>query len=480
MKFVLAQIAPELGEIDKNLKKILEIIQNAKKNNVDLVIFPQHSLYGAKPLSLISFQSFRDKVNDALSVIKSETRDIAVIIGGYSGDFLFEDNIILFENCNQQNKNNCLDFSLKNESFSAIIGKKHPNLDKISIDITAKHFCYDALNDESGANILRTNLAGVSENLVFEGASFIKINNKKVLQAKSFREDILAYDTASPCNYSIKKISMEEKIILAIKLALKNYCEKLGFNKVVLGLSGGIDSAISAYFATEVLGAQNVVGITMPSEFSSKGSVSDSEKLAENLGIKIENISIAPLVESYKRTLGDVISGIVQENIQARIRGDILMSYSNRYGHLLLSTGNKSESAVGYCTLYGDMCGGLNLISDLPKTLVWQVARYINKEKEIIPWAIINKAPSAELRHNQKDQDSLPDYEVLDDIINDFIKEKKSVSTIEKKYSKELVQDVFKKIKNAEYKRYQATLGVVLSCEPFELNALPITQKFSF
>lgn len=273
---------------------------------------------------------------------------------------------------------------------------------------------------------------------------------------------------------------MEEKIILAIKLALKNYCEKLGFNKVVLGLSGGIDSAISAYFATEVLGAQNVVGITMPSEFSSKGSVSDSEKLAENLGIKIENISIAPLVESYKRTLGDVISGIAQENIQARIRGDILMSYSNRYGHLLLSTGNKSESAVGYCTLYGDMCGGLNLISDLPKTLVWQVARYINKEKEIIPWAIINKAPSAELRHNQKDQDSLPDYEVLDDIINDFIKEKKSVSTIEKKYSKELVQDVFKKIKNAEYKRYQATLGVVLSCEPFELNALPITQKFSF
>jgi NAD+ synthase (glutamine-hydrolysing) len=251
---------------------------------------------------------------------------------------------------------------------------------------------------------------------------------------------------------------------------------------VILGLSGGIDSALTAYLAKEALGAQNVLGITMPSKYSSTGSVKDSEDLAKNLGIEFKNISIAPMFETFKEQLGEeVITGLAEENLQARLRSNILMAYSKKVGYLLLSTGNKSELAVGYCTIYGDMSGGLNLLSDLPKTFVYKVCKYINRNEEIIPKSTIEKPPSAELRPDQKDQDSLPDYDILDDIIEDYIVLNKPTEKIYKKYGKELVDDIISKITRAEYKRKQATLGLKITPKAFGSGRkIPITQSYDF
>lgn len=477
MKVVMAQIAPVLGDIEKNLQKMLDIIKMGKENQADLVVFPQYSLYGAKPLGLLAFQDFQDKINSSLIQLASASKDIKVVLGGYSEDFLADNDIILFENSQMRRANSSLNFSIKNKPFLCQIGQNLQDFEGFFVDITASHFAYDDNEKKYPSNTIRVNLSGVADNLIYEGASFIKINNEEIFKAHSFEEDVILVDTSNSLKNTSPILPIEERIIEAIKLGLKNYCETLGFKKIILGLSGGIDSALSAYFAVAVLGAENVLGITMPSKYSSSGSVTDSEVLASNLSMEMKNIPIVNIVDSYKNTLGDVVSGLAEENIQARIRGDILMSYSNRYGYLLLSTGNKSECAVGYCTLYGDMCGGLNLIADLPKTLVWRVSRYINKDEEIIPWAIINKAPSAELREGQKDQDSLPEYDILDSIVDDFVSYKKSFSEIVEKYP-DVGADILKKIKNAEYKRRQATLGLVLSKEPFEENNIPLTQKF--
>jgi NAD+ synthetase len=265
---------------------------------------------------------------------------------------------------------------------------------------------------------------------------------------------------------------------------VRDYLHKCNFKTAVLGLSGGIDSAVVACIAAEALGPRNVLGVTMPTQYSSGGSVEDSRKLAANLGINFLEISIQGAFEAVRRQFTDVFAGLpedtTEENIQPRLRGLTLMALSNKFGHLVLSTGNKSELAVGYCTLYGDMCGGLAVISDVPKTMVYRLAEYINREREIIPRATIDKAPSAELKPDQRDQDTLPPYDVLDPILQLYVEEQLSVGEIlTYGFNEQTVRWVQRRVDLNEYKRAQAVPGLKVTSRAFGLGRrMPVAQRF--
>src|SRR5437764_3079085 len=271
----------------------------------------------------------------------------------------------------------------------------------------------------------------------------------------------------------------------ALLTGTADYVRKCGFKKVLVGLSGGIDSAVVASIAVDALGAENVLGVSMPGPFSSVGSKSDAATLAKNLGIQFISLPITDVFEEYKRALapafGDGPADVTEENIQARIRGNYLMALSNKFGSMVLSTGNKSELAVGYCTLYGDMAGGLAVISDVPKLMVYELARLINRERELIPNATIDKPPSAELRPDQKDEDSLPPYDVLDRILKAYIEDLKSPQDIADKYGFELklVKDIALLVDRSEYKRKQAAPGLKITSRAFGFGRpFPIAQRF--
>ncbi len=333
------------------------------------------------------------------------------------------------------------------------------------------------------------NLVGGNDELVFDGGSFIlDRHNNLITRLPWFEEEIRFIDlnptTATHPEY--QPLSEPEAIYHALVLGLKDYVKKCGFKKVVLGLSGGIDSAVTCCIAVAALGRENVLGVTMPSEFSSSGSVDDSYLLAQNLGIEIWTIPITTLHHAYLATMEKFFAGtrpdITEENIQARIRGNILMAISNKFGHLVLTTGNKSELAVGYCTLYGDMSGGLAVLADVPKTRVYQLAHYINWEKQIIPETIINKPPSAELRPNQRDQDTLPPYETLDQIIALYVDEELGPKEIiQQGFDQETVKWTLKKIATNEYKRRQAPPGIKITSRAFGSGRrFPIAAHYDF
>jgi NAD+ synthetase len=287
-------------------------------------------------------------------------------------------------------------------------------------------------------------------------------------------------DLVAPADRTVE----EEKIFKALVLGLRDYIHKCGFTSVVLGLSGGIDSALTACLAVAALGAENVRGVSLPSQFSSQGSLEDAQAIADRLGIPYDVISIQPPFEAVKLQLAEVFAGrsedTSEENIQARLRGVTLMALSNKFGSLLLTTGNKSELAVGYCTLYGDMCGGLAVISDVPKTMVYRLARWINRDKEIIPAASITKPPSAELRPNQTDQDSLPPYEVLDAILEAYVVQGKSAAEIiAAGFDEATVKRVVRLIDLNEYKRRQAAPGLKVTSKAFGVGRrIPIAQRY--
>ncbi len=275
----------------------------------------------------------------------------------------------------------------------------------------------------------------------------------------------------------------EEMVYRALVLGLRDYFYKCGFKTAVLGLSGGIDSALTAVLAAEALGKENVRGISLPSQFSSKGSLDDARQLAQNLGIRYEVIPIQAIFESFKHELKSVFAGLpedtAEENIQARVRGVTLMALSNKFGSLLLTTGNKSELAVGYCTLYGDMYGGLAVISDVPKTMVYRLAQWVNRSREIIPAATITKPPSAELRPNQTDQDSLPPYDILDAIVERYVVQSKSAAEIVADgFEEATVRRVIRLIDVNEYKRRQAAPGLKVTSKAFGVGRrIPIAQR---
>jgi len=364
---------------------------------------------------------------------------------------------------------------------------------------------------ESKAHVCYVNLVGGQDELVFDGGSLIVDPRGKILcRAKQFEEDLLVWDLPDsssrrkkknvvvPPDFNTEKtkeglsstvtgLNRIERIYRALVLGTRDYIRKNGFQKAVIGLSGGIDSSVVAVIARDALGAENVTGISMPSRYSSEGTKSDARIVADNLGIAFQEIPIHDIFDHYLGHLKDIGSGqpsLALENIQARIRGNILMAYSNQFGWLVLTTGNKSEVAVGYCTLYRDMSGGFAVIKDVPKTKVFEIARFMNKvHGPVIPESILTRAPSAELRPDQKDQDTLPPYEVLDKIVTAYVEDHKSFADIKKMVkgpdADRIVREVIQMIDRSEYKRRQSPPGIKITPRAFGKDwRLPITNKY--
>ena len=339
--------------------------------------------------------------------------------------------------------------------------------------------------------IIYINQVGGNDDLIFDGRSFALNRSGEIIsRACGFESDLrqIEFDKTQQ-DLNISSIadnyeSDDEEIWQALVLGVKDYVKKCGFSKVVLGLSGGIDSSIVAAIASAALGRENVLGVLMPSPYSSESSIKDADDLAINLGIKTEKLPIGNLMQSYDETFAELFAntefGLAEENIQSRIRGSLLMAISNKFGYLLLSTGNKSEMAVGYCTLYGDMNGGLAVIADVPKTRVYSICNWLNRNKEVIPQNVLIKPPSAELKPGQLDQDSLPDYEILDDILQRLINDYQSVEQIIKAgHNAEIVNRIVRMVARAEFKRRQAPPGIKITDRAFGTGwRMPIASNW--
>ena len=543
MKIALGQINTKVGDLKRNTDLIIKNINKAKEKGIDLIVFPELSITGYPPKDLLDFECFVNDNLKYLDKIRAATENIAVICGYVdinpnptgkkchnaaafinNGEIIAKyykrllpfydvfDETRYFESGHQQViidfKGKKLGITIcedlwndkdywKRQLYHVDPAEKlvKDGIDAI-INISASPYLLNKEKDrfsimkntsvKTNLPILYINQVGGNDDLLFDGTSFV-IDSKGEIKClcKDFEEDFVVYDLDSNTG-EIHYISQteEESLFKALCTGIKDYCGKIGFKNVVIGLSGGIDSAVTAAIAVCALGKENVTGITMPSMYSSEGSVSDSEKLAQNLGIEFLNIPIVNMFNSYIDTIHKEKAETVdlaEENLQARIRANILMMHSNRYGHLLITTGNKSELSVGYCTLYGDMCGGLAVLSDVPKVMVYRLANYINREKEIIPENTITKPPSAELRPDQKDMDTLPPYEILDDILKMFVEENKSIKEMSKKYPEELVKTIVKKINTCEYKRRQAALGLKVTTKAFGAGRrFPIVQGYDF
>jgi NAD+ synthase/NAD+ synthase (glutamine-hydrolysing) len=334
--------------------------------------------------------------------------------------------------------------------------------------------------------VLFVNQVGGNDSLLFDGSSMvIAPDGRIVTQAKSFEEDLVIFDSETMQGDMHEQTAVGvPSAYAALVLGTRDYVRKCGFKKVVIGLSGGIDSALTAAIAVEALGKENVTGIAMPSQYSSEHSIQDARELACKLGIRFELMPIGAIFDEYRKSLAPLFAGlpegIAEENIQSRIRGALLMAFSNKFGDLVLTTGNKSELAVGYCTLYGDMVGGLAVIADVPKTMVYDISRYVNSIQPVIPQSTIDKPPSAELRPDQKDSDSLPPYEVLDKILKDYVEDYHTAEQIaaDHGYDERVVRDVIRMIERSEYKRQQAAPGLKITPKAFGVGRrFPIAQK---
>lgn len=467
MKTVLAQIKLKTADFKFNAENI---INNAAKCDCDLIIFPQSDIEDLGGKDLVLDETCRKRQYEFYQEIADRNFRQNILIG----DILIRNGEI----------------EVSHNGFFDVNGKKvfvsDTYLEDVECDLYVlaknRYFARNTYMDfvdsiQTDCNLIYVNAIGIADENIFAGGSFAKnANNELVLQMPVCKEDIETVDFSRVIEFFDE--AEEAQILDVVTFALKEYCENTGFKKVVLGLSGGIDSALTAAIAVKALGADSVTGIMMPSMYSSEGSVTDSIKLAENLGIKTITEPITPLFNAFMQGR-ESLHDLAEENLQARLRGLILMFYSNRENMLLLSTGNKSESAMGFGTLYGDMAGGYNVICDLTKTNVYKLSNYINKDGDIIPQAIIDKAPSAELHPGQKDQDRLPEYAVLDDIIELYVEKNIPLDKIYEKYDKQLVNEVIRKICRMQFKRYQSCLGARLTERSFANGVnLPVVQKF--
>lgn len=540
MKIALCQINTIVGNIEYNKSEIIEGYRKGVKDSADLVIFPELSLIGYPPLDLVEKKEFRLASTKALNELASQTGETGLLFGTITED---DDNIgtdihnsaiLCYDGKVQfiQHKSLIPNYDVFDEMRYFDPAKSiyiHEfKGEKLGISVCEdiwndadywykQRYSYDPVKDliEKGATIVlnisaspysfgkresRKNMlsllcktekvplayvcdVGAQTELIFDGASMCFDNKGNLAKlGKAYQEDYLIFDTKEnyePINSTER--SFEEETLNALVYGLREYCEKQKFKKVLVGLSGGIDSALVTYIAVKAVGVENVNVMLMPSIYSSEGSIKDSEKLIKNLGISSANVSIQPVVKEVLKMLSPVTEehlGIVEENIQARIRGVYLMAVSNQFGYLLLTTGNKSEMAVGYCTLYGDMAGGLGVIADVYKTDVYRLVNYINREKEIVPKEIIEKEPSAELSLGQKDQDTLPPYELLDKILKMYLEENKEYNEISGIIGDgEVVNKVLKLVDNNEYKRRQAAPALRVSTKAFGYGRrYPIVQ----
>jgi NAD+ synthase (glutamine-hydrolysing) len=539
MRILVAQLNPTIGNLEGNTQKILAALQRAKHKKADLVLFSELSLCGYFPDDLLLDPSFIEAMPKRLEQIAPFTKDLFVVLGvvrkneGKGEKFLYNSAAIFIDGklCGFKDKTLLPTYDVFDErryfepgesvsiweyqkkriaiticedvwEHAKGVEETHYAIDPV-LDLKAKgvdlvlnlsgspyHFKKPGVRLEVFGQVAKTlscpvvfcNQVGANDQLVFDGHSFCLNAKGDLLQmAKGFFEEDLAIDLAVEKSPFIFKENPIEGLYFSLVLGVRDYFHKQGFKKAVIGLSGGVDSALVSCIAKEALGAENVLAIALPSRFSSKGSIEDSILLSKNLKIELKEISIESIFKEYLHLLSPFfdgkLEGLSQENLQPRIRSIILMAFSNQWGHLLLNTSNKSEMALGYSTLYGDMAGALGVLQDVTKLQVYQLAEYV----KVIPRTIIEKTPSAELKENQTDFDTLPPFEILDPIIEDYIDKKITPEEIAQKHklSLDFVYHLVQKMHRAEYKRRQAPIGIRVSPKAFSRGrVVPIVQKW--
>jgi len=543
VKIALGQINPTVGDFTGNADKIVEFAQRAQAAGAAMVLFPELSVCGYPPRDLVERTSFVARNREAIERIAARTRGIAVICGlvtaaeadtGKSvmnSAALLEDGKLaflqskmllptydvfdemrnfaparsqmLFPFCGQPMALTICEDAWNDKTFW---DKRLYTFDpvealmqaggKLLLNISASPFWLGkrelrrdmlaAIARNYRVPVVMVNQVGGDDSLVFDGSSLVLDREGNVIaQGKSFEEDLICFDSERLTGEIHPQIEGQEaSVYAALVLGTRDYVRKCGFSQVLVGLSGGIDSALTAVIAGEAVGPANVLGVGMPGPYSSRGSIDDACALAANLGIGFKLLPITPITETFNRTLQSVFAGrqedVTEENIQSRARGMLLMALSNKFGALVLSTGNKSELGVGYCTLYGDMAGGLAVISDVPKTMVYGLAKYVNSRRPVIPEGSLEKPPSAELRPNQKDSDSLPAYEILDPILEDYVEESRTAEQIAatRGFDLAVVKRVIRMVDGSEYKRQQAAPGLKISGKAFGYGRrFPIAAK---
>lgn len=541
MRISIAQINPTIGDLKGNSKKIISFIHKAKEAGAQIVLFPELALTGYPPDDLLLLPHFIKAADQKLREITLACEDIYAIVGvpryRYDGK-----KTLLFNSAAIINNGKLLDFYDKmllptydvfderryfepgSDLKMLIIGEHrvaiticediwknselvhfaHYQRDPVSelskhnpdllLNLSASPYSIDkfptrlqvcqAAAKKLHCPVILCNQVGGNDSLIFDGYSIYVTAKGLIKSARGFAEELLTVDTSEQEVTEPQRHSLED-LYQALLLGIRDYSHKLGFTKACLGISGGIDSALVACLGVDALGASNILGIIMPSRYSSKETQDDARLLAERLGIDFEEVSIEAPFTSILSLLTPYFQGkeanCTEENFQARIRGMILMGFSNKFGHLLLSTGNKSELAVGYSTLYGDMCGGLMAIGDLTKHQVYNLSRWINRKGERIPLSIIAREPSAELKPNQKDSDSLPPYPILDQIVKDYVEKYLSPEEIIRshEYTPEIVYDLIQRIHRSEYKRHQSPPVLRISDKAFSSGRrFPIVQKW--
>jgi len=544
VKIALAQINPTVGDFDGNTAKILAFTKRAVDSGAGLVLFPELSVCGYPPADLLEKTSFVARAQEAVDEIAAATaRDGIAVLCGYvtpapaeSGKHVLNSAAMLrngrvefvqsktllpfYDVFDEQRYFAPADvrrlYPFGNENLAVTICEdawndkyfwqnrlyQHDPVEELMqaggsliLNISASPYwrgkrqvrleMLSAIARRHRRPVLMVNQVGGNDSLIFDGTSLaIAADGTLIAQAKSFEEDLLVVDMAEQSESPALDGNEVAAVYDALVLGTRDYIRKCSFSKALVGLSGGIDSALVATIAVDALGAENVVGIGMPSPYSSQGSVDDSRQLAANLGIRFETIGINQLFAEFNRSLAPLFAGckpdITEENIQSRIRGSLLMALSNKFSSLVLTTGNKSEMSVGYCTLYGDMVGALAVIGDVMKTHVYELCRYVNRNGERIPQAILEKPPSAELRPDQKDTDSLPPYDVLDPILEGYVERYETPEEIAAAHriSLDVVRRVVKLVERSEYKRQQAAPVLKVTQKSFGMGRrFPITVK---
>jgi len=543
MKITMAQLNYHVGNFEGNYQKMADAIQRAVAQKSQLIVFSELAITAYPPRDFLEFEDFIEKSDEILERLKALSKDIAILVGAptvnpvVEGKDLYNSAVLLADGKIKSMHHKALlptydvfdEYRYFEPAHSFVVaelqgmkiavtvcediwnvGNENPmyttcpmdvlmeQKPDIAINLSASPFHWaqaETRTEIVKANVKRygipmiyVNHVGAQTELIFDGGSLaVGTGGNVYRELPYFAESVETIDTDELLSSDRHEPNSKEKNALlhdAIILGLRDYFEKLGFSKAILGLSGGIDSALTAYFAERALGADNVKVLMMPSPFSSGHSVSDSEKLIDNLGIRSEKISISSLYEEYLQVLDPYFSAydhdVTEENLQARIRGMLLMAFSNKEGYILLNTTNKSEMAVGYGTLYGDLCGGMSVIGDVYKTEVFDLCRWINRNGEIIPDHIITKPPSAELKPDQKDSDSLPAYDLLDRVLIEYIENRRSPQDIiEMGLDAQLVQRVMRLVNINEFKRYQTAPVLRVSRKAFGMGRrMPIVAKY--
>ncbi len=541
MRVFVAQLNPIIGDLEGNTHKIIQALDRARQKNADIVLFPELSLCGYPPEDLLLHHSFIDAQAKYLEKIIHASSGLMVFVGVVrrntsqgekpifnSAAVISDGKLLGFQDKRLLPTYDVFDerryfepgmttpiWECKGKKIAVLICEdiwqhagyvgytqyaRDPVLDLVGVkpdlvlNLSASPYQFQKPSVRVNvcskcAKTLRCPVVlccqvGGNDQLVFDGYSIYVNKEGQLCQlGKGFEEDDMIVDLEAKAEPLVVKDDPIKDLYQALVIGVRDYFHKQGFKKGCLGLSGGVDSALVACIAVDALGKSNVLGITMPSRYSSSGSTADAATLARNLGIQMLEIPIEKPFQSFLDLLEPNFQGksadVTEENMQARIRGMILMAISNKLGYIVLSTGNKSEMGLGYCTLYGDMCGGLSVISDVTKQQVYALCRWLNREKEVIPVSTIEKAPSAELRPDQKDSDSLPPYEIVDKVLQGYVEEYLSPEEIVKKYDVplEVAIDLVKRIYRAEYKRRQAAPGIRVSKKAFRVGRrYPIVQ----